>query len=411
VLKALSDSPERTQQELDLQITLGPALIATKGFAALEVEKAYTRAQELVELLDGQGVEVAEDQRFQVLRGLRSFHSLRAELQKGRELSEQLLNLAQNVQDPALLLEAHRALGSTLCDLGEFIDALAHLEQGIAFYNPQQHRFLASLYGMDPRVAGQSQAARVLWCLGYPDQALKRSHEALTQAQELPYSFSLAFALNFATTVHQHRREKQVVQERVEELVKLSSEQEFAQWLAYGTILRGWALVKQERVEEGIARWLATGAELNRPYHLAMLAEVYGKEGPVEKGLDTLADALALVNKTGERWWEAELYRLKGKLLLRWKAKGKGQKAKMESEAEECFQKAINIACRQNAKSFELRAATSLARLWQRQGKKKEAQEVLGPIYHWFTEGFDTKDLQEAKELLEELRLGEAVYK
>ena len=221
-------------------------------------------------------------------------------------------------------------------------------------------------------------------------------------AQELTHPFSLAFALTMAAVVHQFRREVQAVQERAEALIALSTEQGFPQWLAYGTILRGWALTAQGEGAEGIAQIhqglvarRAMGAELQRPYFLSLLAEAYGKVGQPEEGLTVLVEALALVESM-ERHWEAELHRRKGELLLM----QQGQKV---GEAEECFRQALDIARRQQAKSLELRAAMSLSRLWQQQGKQEEAHQLLAEIYAWFTEGFDTADLKEAKILLEEL--------
>jgi predicted ATPase len=248
----------------------------------------------------------------------------------------------------------------------------------------------------------------VLWCLGYPDQALERSDVALALAQELSHPFSRAWALCFTARFHQFRWERQVTQERAEAAITLSTEQEFPLWVALGTILQGWALFEQGKNEagivqmrQGLAAYRNTGMEWDRPYFLALLAEAYGKAGQVEEGLAVLAEALATVDKSEERRWEAELYRLKGMLTLQ--SKVQGPKSYVEKEAEECFHTAIEIARRQSAKSLELRAVMSVSRLWQKQGKKAEARQTLAEIYSWFTEGFDTKDLQEAKALLEEL--------
>ena len=272
LLKTLPETPERTQQELDLQLTLGPALMATKGWAASEVGKAYTRARELCQ-------QVGEtSQLFPVLWGLWTFYDVRGEFQKSYELGEQLLSLARSVQDPALLLEAHVALGYTLHFLGEFIPAREHLEQGVALYDPQQHRALAVLYGgADPGVYCLSGVALALWNLGYPAQALKRSQEALSLAQELSHPHSLAFALSFAARVHQLCLEGQATQELAEAVIALSTEQELAFWLAWGTTVRGGALVEQGQREEGIAQihqglaaFRNTGAEGWRLYFLRL---------------------------------------------------------------------------------------------------------------------------------------------
>jgi predicted ATPase len=328
---------------------------------------------------------------------------VRAQLKTARELGEQLLSLAQHRQDRTLLLEAHSALGQTLCILGELAPALTHLEQAITLYDPQQHHSLAFRYGYDPGVYGRSLAAWVLWLLGYPGQALQRGHEALTLARELPHPFSLALALIMVAALHQMCRQGQAAQERAEASLTLSTEQGFPYLRAIGTILWGWALAAQERGEEGLAQmrqglvaWRATEAEITRTYLLALLAEGYGKVGQAEEGLRVLAEALVAFETSGRGDLLAEAYRLQGTFLLR-------QTMPDIAQAEACFQQALAIARRQQAKSWELRAATSLARLWQQQGKCTAAYDLLAPVYGWFTEGFDTADLQEAKALLEDL--------
>jgi predicted ATPase len=398
--------------------------MATKGIAALEVKQTYARAWDLCQ-------QVGETpQLFPVLVGLYRSYLTRAELQTAHELGKQCLSLAQRVQDPALLLESHMALTPSFLLLGEIASARGHAEQGIALYNPQQHCSHAFLYQLDPGVVCFSIGAWALWVLGYPDQALKRTHEVLTLAQELSHPLSLAFALWFAALLRQLRREIWLAREQAEAVMTLSTEQGFPQWLAMGTILQGGALAEQGQGEEGIAlirqglaAHRATGTEVQRTYFLALLAEAYGKVGQAEEGLRVLAEALTQMDNTGERWYEAELYRLRGELLLAQeiksqKAKGKSQKSEretnpqsltpnpqgeVEQEAGECFLKAIDIARDQQAKSLELRATMSLARLWQQQGKQTEARQILSEIYHWFTEGFETKDLQEAKMLLDSL--------
>jgi predicted ATPase len=266
----------------------------------------------------------------------------------------------------------------------------------------------------------RSYASLTLWLLGYPDQSLESIHKGLTLAQELSHPFSLAQARYYTAWLHQLRREGQATQEQAVAAIRLSTEPGFAPVLAVGTIFRGWALAEAGQGKEGIAQIRqilaavqAMGTEMLRSYHLAMLAEAYGKGGQAEEGLSALSEALTLVNKTGEHWYEAELYRLKGQLTLQ-KFQVSGSKFQVlkspesgvrgrESEAEECFLKAIEIARQQQARSLELRAVMSLSRLWQSQGKKAEARQMLAEIYGWFTEGFDTVDLQEAKVLLGEL--------
>ena len=423
LLKTLPDTPERAQQELTLQNILGVSLRAIKGYADPEVERTYKRALELCQRMG------ETPQLFPVLQGLFAFYIVRAEHQAAHELAEQLLGMAQRQQDPALLLEAHRALGQAMFHRGEFVRAREHFEQGIALYDPQQHRSHAFAYAGNPKVVCLDNASISLWYLGYSDQAVKRSHEAITLAQQVAHPFSLAHALWFAALLHHYRRDAQAVQEQAEALITLCKEQGFAFWLVGGTIFQGWALAEQGQGEKGIAQirqgivaWQATGAGRFRPYFLALLAEVCGQTDRAEEGLALLAEAVAVAQKDGDHLYEPELYRLKGTLTLQSKAspgqvQGKSRTSQKKSvatdpqsltpnpqlEAEACFLTAIEVARRQQAKSLELRATISLARLWQRQGKKKEAHHMLAEIYSWFTEGFDTKDLQEAKALLDSI--------
>jgi predicted ATPase len=246
-VQAAVEPPVRAQQELGLQLTLGPALIATKGWAAPEVKGAYTRALELCRQMG------EPPQLFSALCGLGAYYVLRAELGTVREVGEQLLTLAQRAQDPALLLEAHHMLWAALDTSKDLSAARVHIEQGLALYNPQHHRSHAFRYvGDDPGVCGFSSAARVLWILGYPDQASKRRYEALALAQELRHPLSLAYALSTAAGTSQLRGEEQAAHEQTEAFMALAHEQGFSSFLAVGTILRGWALAAQGHYEEGI---------------------------------------------------------------------------------------------------------------------------------------------------------------
>jgi class 3 adenylate cyclase/predicted ATPase len=398
LLTTLPDTPERVQSELTLQTTLGPALMTTRGYAAPEVAAAYSRARDLCQ----QAEETPE--LFPVLWGMFVLYAGRAEHETARELAEQCLSLARRLNDPALLLEAHLVLGVSWFYLGQLSQAHTHLEQGIRLYDPQQHHALAFRYGnVDPGVGCLAYAGWTLWVQGYPDQALEWVNEALTLAQSLEHPSTLARGLYYTTLLHQLRREWQVVYERAETTITVATAQQVALMLALGPIMRGWAVAMQGQGAEGLTQlrqgldaYRATGAEFQRPHFLSMLAEVHSLMGQPEAGLTALSEALALVEKTGERYYEAELHRLKGELLLQ-------QAAPDVSHAETCFQQALDIARRQQAKALELRAAMSLGRLWQQQGKQQEAQALLAGVYHWFTEGFDTADLQEAKALLEAL--------
>jgi predicted ATPase len=397
LLKVVPETPQRLQQEVDMLITLGASLIAVKGWAAPEVEQTYSRAQHLCAHLED------PYQLFPVLRGLWSYYFMRAELQTTHALGKQLLSLAQQVHDSAMLIAAHHALGLTLFFMGAVASSQTHFAQGIALYDPKQHRALAFRYGDDMGVICRSHGAWTLWHLGYPHQGLVQNDEAVTLAQQINYPFSLVHALELAAVLHLFRREGQAAQERAEAAIRLATEQGFPFWRVFGSILHGWVLAQQGQGQEGIAQmhhgliaYRATGAEQGRSYFLALLAEAYGTMEQPEEGLTVLVEALTLVDTTGERWYEPEMYRLKGELLLQ-------QSSSNQTEAESCFHQAISIAQNQQAKSWELRAATSLARLWQSQGKRHEARQVLGDVYGWFTEGFDTADLKDAKALLDEL--------
>jgi class 3 adenylate cyclase/predicted ATPase len=396
-LKTLPETSERTQREVDIHIALAASLSATKGHAAPEVGQTYRRAQHLCAHL------ADPSQLFAVLRGLWHYSNVRAELQMAHERGEQLLILAQQECDASMLCSAHRALGSTLLSLGVVAEAQTHFAQGIAFYDPQQHRASAFRYGEDAGVICHSYTAWTLWALGYADQGRTQMDEAVTVAQHVAHPNSLSFALVSAAMFHQYRREACGTQERVEAAISLAKAQGSAPWMAHGAILRGWALAHQgqaqegiEQLQQGVIAYSATGAELFRPYWLALLAEAQGTLGEPETGLTVLMEALTVVDKTGVRWYESELYRLQGALLLQ-------QNSDNQADAETCFTQAITIAQNQQAKSWELRASTSLARLWQQQGKRQEAHDLLAPVYGWFTEGFDTADLQDAKALLEAL--------
>jgi len=372
LLALLPDSLESMQHELMLQTTLGPALIATKGQGAPEVEHTYARARALCH-------QVGETPRlFPVLRGLWSFYLVRSELQTARELGEQLLRLAQRLQDHALLLEVARALGSTLFWVGDFTQAHAQLEQGVTLYEPVQHRSLAFAYGQDPRVVCQCYTVWTLWMLGYPDQALQLSDETVAMAQELAHPLSLVYALQFTAVLHQHRQERQASQEQAEAVIALSREQGFVQWLAQGTVVQGWALTAQGQSAEGMAQmhealaaYRATGSEISRPYYLALLAEAYGAGGQAQEGLEVLAEAVAIASNNGPHYWEAELHRLKGELLL-------SLSADNHAEAEGCFHQALTVAHHQQAKSLELRAATSLSPAMAAAGQAGRSARATG---------------------------------
>jgi predicted ATPase/DNA-binding SARP family transcriptional activator len=403
LLTTLPDSPERAQHELDLQLALGVAWMTTAA-PAPEVEKAYTRARELCRQMG------ETSQLCRVLGGLSVFYFVRAEHQRARELAEEALSLAQSANDPLLQAQGHWYLGIILFHLGEYTTALGHLEQVSALYSPdQQPRSLTGLRLSDVGLSALAHAACCLWCLGYPERALERSQQALVLARELGHPFSLADVLAVAGCVfNELRRDVQAFKDYAEELIRLSSEKSFPGWLATGTCHRGKALVMLGRVQEGIAQMRegmaahqSLGVRLYQTGTLGVIAEAQAIAGNPEGGLATLDEALALLEERGDCYWEAELHRVRAELLRR-----QADDAEAEAsfhQAESCFQHAIEVARGQSAKSWELRATTSLARLWQEQGRIDEARQMLAEVYGWFTEGFDTPDLREAKALLDEL--------
>jgi predicted ATPase len=397
LLKTLPSTPERLQRELLLHIALGAPLIVTRGWGALEVEHTYARARELCQQLE------AHPQHFQVLWGLWSFYLLRGKYQTALELGEQLLTLAQHGDDAALLVVGYLALGTTLFLRGEVAPARRHFEQGLAVYDQQQHGTLGSLYVFHPRVGYLALVAPVLWALGYPEQALQRSQAAVALAQELSHPFSLAFALFWAALLHQLRHEAPQAQAQAQAAMTVATAQGFVLYETAGAIVGGWALATQGQatgslgqMHQGLAAYRATGTEQGVSWYLALLAEAYGRVGQAEAGLPLLAEALVLVANNGEGFYAPELHRLTGELLLQ-------QAASQAPQAEACVRQALALAHRQQAKSWELRAAMSLSRTWQQQGKRAEARQLLAATYGWFTEGFDTADLQEARTLLEKL--------
>jgi tetratricopeptide (TPR) repeat protein len=398
LLQKLSDGPERRHRELFLQLAVGPALIAVKGWGASEVERAYVRARGLCQQL-GEPPEL-----FYVLFGLWTVHFLRDELRAALELGQQMLQRAQIANDAALLMFAHEALGDTSYQTGELLLAKEHLEMSISLYDRENHRPLALRFtGLDSEVQCLSYAAFTTWALGYPDEALEHGYAAIALAQEMSQPYSLAFAEHFVGCVHQYRREASVAQKHAEAVIALCVDHGFTGQLAMTTSLLGEAMAEQGlnkegilRLEETLAAMRAIGIALARPSFLTRLAQAYMETGRFDEGLGALTEALAAGEGNEDHQDEPERHRVKGELLLRLNGSNVG-------EAEGCFRRAIEIARQQSAKSWELRATTSLARLLKRQGRREEGRMMLAKIYNWFTEGFDTADLKDAKALIDEL--------
>ena len=395
LLSELPEDVERDRRELELQLAVGPALIAVKGWATSETERAYTRARELGERL-GDPPEL-----FPALFGMWAMYLDRGEFLMASELAKQLLE-ARSAQNPVLLAYAQLALGVTSFWIGKFLTAREYLESAITLYDPERHRPLIYRFGYDAGVASLAYAAWTLWLLGYSDQALKRSHEALALAQGLSHPLNLAHAELFLGVLRQYRREVSAAQENAESVIAYSVKHGLTDYWGWATGLRGWAVAQMGLSEEGItqqrdglAAFSATEVLL-RPYFLCLLAETWRAEGRLDDGLNALMEALADADEHDLRFYEAETHRLKGELLSK-------QGDSNASEAQSCFERAIEIARTQSAKSLELRATMSLARLHRNTDRRGDARAMLAEICGWFTEGLDTSTLREANALLDEL--------
>jgi DNA-binding winged helix-turn-helix (wHTH) protein/predicted ATPase len=393
LIEKLPETPDRARQELRLHITLGAPLIATEGYAAADVGSNYTRARELCRQLEN----TAEFS--QALWGLWTFYLVKAELGTAREIAEEFLRVAADIPYSRLTNEV------TLIHLGEFELALEHFQKALLLYDPERNRNDSFRYSQNSGVASQCHASWALWCIGYPDQALDRIEKALTLARDLSEPHGLAHTLFFAAVIHQFRRDEPLAKIFAEAAYAISADHGLLLYQATTTVTRGWTLIELGRAEEaielirqGLVAYRATGTELLRPHFLVLLAEALKKANRIEEGLEVLEDSLAQAHANGDQYYLAEIYRLKGELLL---LSSIGQHA--AAGAERCLNQAIETARKQKAKSLELRAAMSLSRLYQSRKQKKKAREVLAPVYGGFTEGFETKDLREAKVLLEEL--------
>jgi transcriptional regulator with AAA-type ATPase domain/predicted ATPase len=394
LLATLPEGPERDRQELALQTTLGPALMTVRGYASAEVERAHARALVLSRRVGDRASAIA------VLRGQWVFHLTRAEHRTARDLVEQLAALAEQGEEPGHLLESQMAAGLVALFLGEFERAHESFEHGVAVFETLEPEAQAPL--ADMAVTCLAYQGRALWFLGFADQALARSQEALAVARAGSSPLAVAQALGLLTNVHQVRGDLKATQEWSETTLAYAGERGFAYWEALARILRSWALAEAGERSAGIAeihwslqRYQATGARLGLSWFLALLADAYGRDGQAAEGLRVLADARGVVADTAEAYYEAEIHRLEGELRL---AQGAGA-----DEVEACYRRALEIARRQGARAWALRAATSLARLWQDGGRPDEARALMAEVHGGFTEGLDTGDLGAARALLEDL--------
>ena len=397
LVKGLPDDADPRGRELELQIALGRAMLGAKGWAAPETGEAYSRARELCERLG------ETKQLFPVLWGLTVFHINRGESGAGRKVAEEMLRLAERQRDDALRIASHRALSAALYHLGEFSATRTHLERVLSLYDSLPSRPTPSLYTVDHRAMALSFLATTLFLLGYPDQAEARHREAVDYARTLGHSHSLGLVLSHSCEFHCFAHNWESLRTQAHALVSLSTEQGFPYYLAVGTLYCGSALAELGELRDGLTAYdrgfaarRATGARSRVPLFLGLRARTHQKAGRPQDALCSLVQALDWVEGTGEHLYEAELHRLKGEVLS-----SPPECDRLEAEA--CFQRAIEVARKQGAKVWELRAATSLARLWAKRGERRKGRDLLAPVYGWFTEGFDTRDLQDAKALLDEM--------
>jgi predicted ATPase len=397
LLPGVSDGAARHEQEVNLRITLGHALIATKGYAAQESGEAFDRARQLCEQLN------RPLQLQPVLEGQYLFRLVRGELRQAERHAEEIYRLGDSRNDAYGKFRGLSASGHACCYLGKFLDARACYEKALPLWDPI-HRTLEAQRPGDTYVASLIHFSRTLLCLGHLDQARLRRDQALAEARRLsPYNVVFARCHSwFGDWAIKGRNLTQTMLQSAEEVLAISSERGLPQWLGHGKVMRGWCLGTEGQPEDGIPLVLqglelycATGAKLTMPFFLMTLAELYGMATQPEEGVNRLAQALKLVQTAEECWAEAEMHRLRGTLLL---------STNEHAAAEDSFHQALAVAGRQSAKLWELRAAIGLARLWRDQGKRGEACALLAPIYGWFTEGFDTSLLKDAKALLDELK-------
>ncbi|WP_437649003.1 TOMM system kinase/cyclase fusion protein [Sorangium sp. So ce362] len=405
LLATRPDTPARVAQELGLRLSLSVALIGAHGYAVPAVGAAYERARELCDALGD------SRQNFSVIWGLSAFNCVRAQLDIALHLSVRALGIAEKESDPALLVPAHLLHGGNHLWRGELRTAEEHLGRGLSFYDAAEHSALAAVYSYDPGTASMAYLAMTLWFLGYPDQAIQMARAAVAQTKARGHAHSYAHSLFRALQVALLRGEGGAALEELPSLLAVAEDKGFPVWHAAGIFLRGRALCLEGQVDRGIEdmragfrRTLEAGAQIVYPEFAFGLAEALGGLGQHEEALEAVAEALDHVVRTEGRLYEAELYRLRGDLSLRADPTASGA-----DRAEESLHKAVEIARHHHARSWELRAALSLARLWHHQGRGAAARRLLSDSYTWFAEGFDTSHLKSAKATLDELS-GEPVH-
>jgi predicted ATPase len=393
---ALAESPAQRLLRLRLQIAYGQALIHARGFASQETTAAFSRAREFAS-----GIEDVTE-RFPVYYGLWASSWVRGELAQMREPAQAFLDDAKNRPGTREASIAHRLLGSTCWLQGDFIGARMHLENSLAIYNTERDRDFAFRFGQDSGVSAMIVLALTLWPLGEIKRASQYADEATTQAARSTHVATEAFAHGFKSLFEMMRRDAACALHEGEVLLGFAREHVMPQWLAIGTFTLGWARWHSgdreagEEMRNGMALFREQGIRFPLPLCAVLLAEIEDELGRIGHAVPILDDALADAERTGQHHFDAELHRQRGALLLR-------KTPNDVTTAEAAFMRAIEVARSQQTRTFELRAATSMARLWRDEGKSQQARELLAPVYEWFTEGFDTRDLKEAKALLEEL--------
>jgi class 3 adenylate cyclase/predicted ATPase len=391
-LGGVADTTERARQELALQLALGPALMTTRGFSAPEPERAYQTARLLSERLGDDRARFASVWGLWLASGSSGTPAFR------RELADELFRVAERLDDRELLLEAHHAGWATDLSAAHLIRARKHVLEALALYDRKEHRLHALVYGgHDPAVCGKGHGAVMLWLLGYPDQAAREARDVVFFAESIGHVPSVGHALWWAAMVHQVRRDAPPVLDHSRRLLALGAEHALKQYQMIGSITHGWALAHLSDVEEGLSELRHADisyAGTQKTYFHAILAETELRAGHFDRAEAALNDAAAIANRLDETWWRAGMLCIEGDIL-------RTRSADQWHEAEERYRAAITIAQEQQAKSLELRAATRLARLWQGQGRGAEARDLLAPVYGWFSEGFETPDLKEAKALLD----------
>ena len=398
LIALLPEGRERDTLELQLRLTAGPSYLALKGPTSPEVNAHYTRASTLA------GEVGAPADRFMAAWGLWIYEAQSSRHDASQGLVRELLAAAKDQSDPGLLLQAHHCAWTTLYALDDLPAVLAHAREGMALYDFDRHRGHAFQYaGHDPGVCCYMHAALAQWQLGFPDQAPATMRQSVTLSERLAHPNSQVVALYFATMLNHYLRAAPEAEASARTTIEACEQHGFPHYLTVAHVLHGWSLAEQDRCAEGIAEieealkaYRASGAAVRLSYYFSLLAEAHIRAGAPERALEALDEALEVIEETGERRWEAEVNRLKAEQLLTLSLDD-------AAAAQQCLERALEVARVQNAKSLELRAATSLARLWRDQGKNADAEDLLTPVYGWFTEGFDTPDLKDAKALLDEL--------